>query len=174
MKIVFKVFLFTFLVLIFQNCDEIVVNENDNSIHIVTANTQDFNIIEFKDFETETLSNSNGKQSNYSSLSIDLNNQLIINHINLKQECKLDQKRFNVLIEVYKDKKICEPSPPPPGTAVCLAMGINDISLYSDQVDEIIRFHPNICGSGRYLCEKHDKFRKIIIDIYKNPPEDCF
>lgn len=172
MKVILKISIFTVLVLIFQNCDEIVIDEKDNSVHIVNSNTHGFNIIELKYSALVDASYKNEIQLEDVALSIDLDKQLIT-HNDLKTSCELDQQRLDALLQIYKDKRICEPAPPPPGTMVCLAIGINDISLFTSQTNEYNDLYPLVCGNGRYLCEKHDEFKALLLDLYNNPPEGC-
>lgn len=80
------------------------------------------------------------------------------------QSCQLEQQHHVKLIELLSSAEICEPAPPPPGTPVCLAIGVEDIEL-SDEVNDV-RLRPNICYSGIFLCSgKDEQLRQILIEI---------
>ena len=86
--------------------------------------------------------------------------------------CVLDAERGYRLKDILSIAQVCTPAPLPPGTPVCMAMGIADTQLANDQ--ESIELRPVICNDGVFLCDGRDQeLREVLMDLRNRPPADC-
>ena len=84
-------------------------------------------------------------------------------HVNgsLTSNCALNGSDLTTLRDLMASSSVCEPVIPP-NVAVCLAIGLPDTRLTSNQGVQYLA--PVVCGSGTYLCEAddHDVFKAVL------------
>lgn len=108
-------------------------------------------------------------------LSVDLSQgTLAVSGGQLQQQvsCALDAPRLASLQSILEASQICQPAPPPPGTAVCMAISVSDIELSNGTSTVLLR--PIICGDGVVLCGGADSaLRTLLNDLKNSPPVGC-
>ena len=88
------------------------------------------------------------------------------------KSCALDSIRRQRLVDIFSHSRICQPAPLPPGTAVCLALGLADTRLSNASQSIVLR--PVVCHNGTYLCDGFDgQLRNLILELIQNPPSGC-
>jgi hypothetical protein len=88
------------------------------------------------------------------------------------QNCNLNAARVAALKDILSGAQVCEPGDLPPGTAVCLALGVPDIELFDGSYT--VQLRPVICHSGIFLCDGRDqKLRDLLLQVAADPASAC-
>ena len=147
-----------FVAVAFQNCGPSPIADSsgpdsDQKV-IVEADAKSFLQVKF-------LTRQDDK---YEMIEIDRNSkQLKMTRVDQSQEiCELNEQDSAELASILNGASICSPGPLPEGTAVCMAIGMEDIEL-TDETGNKSWLRPVICNNGRYLCDDKDKALRALL-----------
>ncbi|NQZ00541.1 MAG: hypothetical protein HRT45_07715 [Bdellovibrionales bacterium] len=164
LKAVLALTLASSLLLVFQNCEQMLENkiapDGSSDKAVVDIEAADYVQLEYSQ-GLKTFERDNEKAF------IDLTEATltITDSSGQKRTCVIPEDALIELAEILTEVEICKPAPPEPGEMVCLALGIPDIELFKPDGSSTW-LQPEVCKTGKFLCgEKDDQLRTLLKDI---------